>query len=436
MGAFKRILRGQITRFRCRNAIEEIQSELEMSPDRKTRECIDLRSFPIYIDVFSVDVISSGSRSFSDRTYDINYLTDQKLDAAYVSKYDEELLSSYELPKSIYSLEMFLATDRGHDEDVITIIGCPKKGSGVRVKWVPFGILAEAAITRLLICTSLIISSPSFSMTDCKKLCAVVEKSKFRLWKNIRSLLVTGTSMGPSGLLKLLSLGIQNLRILNITSTGINHRFGDYIGSQCNCSGSNSKSNLVKLYIDSEPLFGDRGCVKLMKHILQNSQLQVLSLTNCNLGSRSAALFGKYCSTSPSLTVLTLTGNNLRRDDSLTILRAVANRGSKGCLRTVNLQDQEIRLTHEEVAFLETIVKKMTTSIKLCSTLLPKEEDVLYSVAVNVEAERLAISAEEVFAEKENLRIQDIILKTSYLDKDAFESITSGTHCFTKTVYI
>jgi hypothetical protein len=445
MKSLKRIFRGQLTRLRCRNAIEEIQTELELSPDAKMRECIDVRTHPIFVDVFSVDFINSGSRVFSDSTYDFNYRTDQRLAAAYVSKYDSESSTTTgcsiinDLPKSIYGLEMFLATDRGHDEDVITIIGCPRKGSGVRVKWVPFGMLAEAAVSRLLVCSSLVITSPSFSMTDCKKLCAAVEKSKYRLWKNIRSLLVKGTCMGPSGLSKIIELGMQNLRILNITSVGITHHFGDYIGGPCR-SDKNSgqvKSSILKLYIDSEPLFGDRGCVKLMKHLLFNTELQLLSLTNCKLGSRSAILFAKYCATSTSLRVLTLTENNMKREDCLSILRAVANRGSKGCLRTVNLQDQEPKLTHAEAVFIDSMVKKMTSSIKLYSTLLPaNNEDALYSQVLDIEAEVSSLIDEEEFSATENRRIKDIISKTSYEDTDAFQSIVTGVSCFTKTVYI
>lgn len=444
MKSLKRIFRGQLTRLRCRNAIEEIQTELELSPDAKTRECIDIRIYPIFVDVFSVDFINSGSRVFSDSTYDFNYRTDQRLGAAYVSKYDSESSTSTsysisnDLPKSIYGLEMFLATDRGHDEDVITIIGCPRKGSGVRVKWVPFGMLAEAAVSRLLVCSSLVITSPSFSMTDCKKLCAVVEKSKHRLWKNIRCLLVKGTCMGPSGLSKIIELGMQNLQTLNITSVGITHHFGDYIGGPCRSdktSEGHSKSSISKLYIDSEPLFGDRGCVKLMKHLQFNTELQTLSLTNCKLGSRSAILFAKYCATSTSLRVLTLTENNMKREDCLSILRAVANRGSKGCLRTVNLQDQEPKLTHAEVVFIDIMVKKMTSSIKLYSTLLPADEDALYSV-LDIEAEASKLIDEEVFAATKNQRIKDIISKTSYEDTDAFQKIVAGVNCFTKTVYI
>lgn len=81
---------------------------------------------------------------------------------------------------------------------------------------VPFGIVSDEGIARLLCCSSLIISSPSFSLTDAGRLCGVVEKSKRRLWKNIRSFYAYGTIMGPDGLKEILQLGMSNFQILSI----------------------------------------------------------------------------------------------------------------------------------------------------------------------------------------------------------------------------
>ena len=90
------------------------------------------------------------------------------------------------------------------------------------MQWIPFGVLPASAVQRLLSCSVLVVTSPSFSMNDSKRLCRIARQrcERFnskeypeqwggqggRLWDNVRSLVVYGTRMGPSGLLGLVQV--------------------------------------------------------------------------------------------------------------------------------------------------------------------------------------------------------------------------------------
>ena len=58
--------------------------------------------------------------------------------------------------------------------------------------------------------------------------------------------------------------------------------------------GSKNMSMLIKLHIDSEAKFGDRGCKKLRDHLLLCASLKTLSLTYCGLTARAMKVYAQY----------------------------------------------------------------------------------------------------------------------------------------------
>jgi hypothetical protein len=65
-------------------------------------------------------------------------------------------------------------------------------------------------------------------------------------WNRLRSLIVYGTRMGPSGLRHIIDLGVSHLQTLTIGQTGMTHHFGGQIGQ--------FSSHLISLDLDLEPL--------------------------------------------------------------------------------------------------------------------------------------------------------------------------------------
>ena len=57
------------------------------------------------------------------------------------------------------------------EEDIISFISLHSVINDPTKQWVPFGILPESEIRRIIQCTVLVITSPSFSLTDIKRLC-------------------------------------------------------------------------------------------------------------------------------------------------------------------------------------------------------------------------------------------------------------------------
>ena len=588
MSSFQNILRGQTVRRRCRRFIEEIQTEIDATPDPSLRVAIDMRHMPLAIDACNVDVISSGSRSYSDCPSAMNFETEDKLSltygkdipkysssttpsrgskintsqnnnksdshvanrntplsasaASYVKSpsttssatsvgvekssigldniaYTESSSSIIEAdnntntmapPRSIYSLEMFLATDRGKNEDVISVIGCPSLKSNTRIKWVPFGILADEGISRLLMCSSLIISSHSFSLTDCLRLIEVVQQSKNRLWKNIRHLSVFGTQMGPDGMKGLLQLGVSNLNTLTITNVGITHHFGDIIGSylenenimNANVAttgelhedrednlwpssasssvippyppsdvgslqgsegvevldhendvtssdrgstmlsgskyieniGSKNMSMLTKLHIDSEAKFGDRGCKKLCDHLLLCASLKTLSLTYCGLTARAMKSLCAVCMKSKTLKTLKFTGNKFKKQDCINLIVIIANKGSRGSVATINLQSQSPPLSAKDELYIMKWISDKDVPMKVYGSAVP--EDVMYKRKIDLKDEMIKFEKSINFDDTENLRIKRVIENTPYHDAENFQSIVSGSNCFTKTLFL
>lgn len=74
------------------------------------------------------------------------------------------------------------------------------------------GIMPDVEIERLLKCTVLVITSPSFGMQDSRRLSSIAVGDLNR-WLNIRSMMVFGTRMGESGLNMLLSLGVSHFQV-------------------------------------------------------------------------------------------------------------------------------------------------------------------------------------------------------------------------------
>lgn len=278
---------------------------------------------------------------------------------------------------------------RGNGEDVFSLISQKSVSSDPSVQWIPFGLIYDAAIYRILTCTVLAITSPSFSMNDSKRLCAIAKQpiphseewephqrqgggpdnivSPKVMWDNIRSLIIYGTKMGPSGMLAMMRLGITNLHTLSIGYTGITHIFGNVIGKQLmnkppkmpytatikmlsrtDISYQPFACHLRKLYIDSEHKLEDRGAIDLFKCLQYNDSLRIISIRNCGLTKRSAVAFARYLGVNQSLEVAILNDNLFTADDVLTIVRAVANKGIKSRLQYVSLKGLDPALTREQ----------------------------------------------------------------------------------------
>ncbi|CAE7394647.1 unnamed protein product, partial [Symbiodinium microadriaticum] len=243
-------------------------------------------------------------------------------------------------------------TENNPDEDVLSFISYLSVKADRTKQWVPFGILPDREIARALQCTVLVVTSPSFSVQDSKRFCTVAAKSDN--WKRIRSLFIYGTIMGPSGLKNFMDLGVANMKSLTIGQTRMSHHFGGYIGSQlmdvqaisCNVRSQSLPQtirldvSLQKIYIEQEPLFGDRGMESLLKCLQFNSTVKILALRACNITNRGATACGRFIGNSNSIEIINLGENLLSREGYLSIVRSVATRGARGKLRHVSLKEQ------------------------------------------------------------------------------------------------
>ena len=208
--------------------------------------------------------------------------------------------------------------DSNPDEDVISFISYFSVRADSSKQWVPFGILPDREIARTLQCTVLVVTSPSFSVQDSKRFCTVAAETE--CWRRIRSLFIYGTIMGPSGLKNFVDLGLAHLKSLTIGQTRMTHHFGGFIGGQLmdlqrsvvSTSAASATRNiqsqilpetvtqglsvcLQKIYIEQEPLFGDRGVEALLKCLQLNSTVQILALRACSITNRGAVACGREC---------------------------------------------------------------------------------------------------------------------------------------------
>ncbi len=284
-----------------------------------------------------------------------------------------------EMSNSKYSrrdLEQYITKSINSGEDIISLLSYKSTMQDPSVQWIPFGICPDEAIKRLLTCTVLAITSPSFSMNDSKRLCNIARKSykltdnKASLWSNIKSLLLYGTKMGPSGILGFLNLGIAKLTNLSIGFTGITHHCTAIIGKQL---FDKNTPLLIKLSIEGERIMGDRGAVELLKLLQYNNTLKLLTLRDCALSSRTAIAFARYIVINQSLQVGNLNDNKFDYNNILTVLRAVSNKGAKGVLKSVSLTGQSYHLCTTELLKINEMAQDM--SVRIVSPDLPVHDE-------------------------------------------------------------
>ncbi len=132
------------------------------------------------------------------------------------------------VPRTVHELEQYLL--EAPNEDVLTIISRRAIHADPTTRWVPFCILPDAAIARLLCCSLLSITSPSFGPMDAHRVSQVSNKSQHRLWANLRALSLYETSLGDEGLITLLQLPSPALKALSFSNTNCSHHVADFIG--------------------------------------------------------------------------------------------------------------------------------------------------------------------------------------------------------------
>ena len=245
---------------------------------------------------------------------------------------------------------------RNPDDDVISFVSYLSVKDDATKQWIPFGVLPEREIVRLVQCTVLILSSPSFSMQDCKRMTFVIKKSAMDSWFRLKSLFIGGTRIGMSGLRDILNLGISHMKSLTFSHTKMTHFFGEYLGNQLISSElvqrikTNSKLpqtidiktniKLKKLYIENEFNFGDRGFNALLRCLQVNTSLEILIVRNCNVTNRGAQSCARYIGVSNSIQIINIAENLIDYEGYVTVMTAVASRGFRGSLQKVYLTQQ------------------------------------------------------------------------------------------------
>jgi hypothetical protein len=297
---------------------------------------------------------SQSQSQSQDNTHNNTARSDLSVDSSSASA---SLPSSSRFTGKKYSSEVIREfAARNPDEDVISFVSYLSVKDDSTKQWLPFGVLPEREIIRLVQCTVLILSSPSFSMQDCKRMTYIIKQNAMDSWKRLKSLFVGGTRIGMSGLRDLLSLGIFHMQSLTFSNTNMTHFFGEYLGEQLISSElvkrirNNSKLpqtidiktniKLKKLYIENESNFGDRGFNALVRCLQVNTSLEILIVRNCNVTNRGAQSCARYIGVSNTIEIINLTENLIDRDGYLNVITAVASRGFRGSLKKVYLANQ------------------------------------------------------------------------------------------------
>ena len=199
-------------------------------------------------------------------------------------------------------------------------------------------------------------------------------------WMNIRSLIVGRTSMGPLGLLKLLKLGITHLESLAINGVGMRGVFGEIIGKAFIpldfhhltknsrygylAAATSTSTTIMKIFIEEEPKFGDSGFTELVKYLQYCPSLRVLVVRRCMLSSKSTKAAARLVSVGPSLEDVVLNGNRFSSRDCRLMLTSVANRGARGRLQRVSVEDQDPPLSKNDVLELYQLGCKLSVRVE------------------------------------------------------------------------
>ena len=246
-------------------------------------------------------------------------------------------------------------------EDVTSLLSVRSVLDDPTVRWVPFCVLDDEAVERLLTATALMLTAQSFGVMDCMRVAYVVRachsrdkdrdrdrdngQGGGRVWTSLRSLFVQGTRMGPRGFGILMSLGLGHLHTLSLSGLGLLPSVGAELGKLLANALPNTTHTattvLSKLYIESEPKFGTRGVIALCKYLQYNTTLRVVSLRDNRLKRDCVQAIAAYLSLSTALEVLHLSDNPLRLADCRVLLRSVANKGLKGSFRGLYLKGMD-----------------------------------------------------------------------------------------------
>lgn len=327
---------------------------------------------------------------------------------------------------------------RNPDEDVISFVSYMSVKDDSTKQWIPFGILPEREIIRLVQCTVLILSSPSFSMQDCKRMTTIIKKYSLDSWKRLKSLFVGGTRMGISGLRDLLELGIDHMQSLTFSNTGMNHFFGQDLGAQLISKElvqrikSNSKLpqtidvkttvKLKKLYIENEKFFGDRGFNALVKNLQVNISLEILVVRNCNVSNRGAQSCARYIGVSNTIQIINITENLIDREGYLNVMHAVGSRGFRGSLQKVYMAHQSPGYkNHDE------LVELFTRGTELGITM--ESDEMTARELTHIEMMRVRDT------DKEDIQHMHNVFK-QILEDDRVEKEQILTNSFKKIIYL
>lgn len=250
-------------------------------------------------------------------------------------------------------LESHVASAHLSGEDIISLVSLRSVKDDPSLRWIPFAILPNPAIARLLTCTALVITSPSFCFHDIQRIVYMCKRFP-HLWMNIRSLFVYGTSLNRGrGLSNLLNLGFVNMHTLSIGQLGITATFGTLLGDLLIDTSEQKKrktpSSLTKLYIEDEHSFGDAGMINLVKRLQFNSSMRLLSVRNCKLTKKSSGDLSRYVGVSANLEILNVNDNLFNEACCRQFLRAVANKGIKGNFSALHCTGTQPALSHEQV---------------------------------------------------------------------------------------
>ena len=282
--------------------------------------------------------LGSHSASFSQKSTSHTHKKSVPISSA--------LLTQEELEAYVKS-----ATETG--EDVVSLVSLKSVQDDPAMRWVPFCVLPNPAIARVLTCTVLVITSPSFSVYDSQRIVYMCKRFP-HLWANLRSLFVYGTSLRRGhGLTNMLSLGFVNMHTLSLGHLGLNSSFGEFLGDLLADSHPKKKrctpSSLTKLYIEDEKSLGDTGISLLVKKLQYNTSLRVLSVRNCHLTKKSSNAIARYVGVSSSLEVLNVNDNCFSLACCRQFLTTVANKGVKGNFSALHCTGNHPKLSHDEV---------------------------------------------------------------------------------------
>jgi len=266
-------------------------------------------------------------------------------------------------------------------------------------KWIPFAILPEEAVVRLLTCTVLVITSPSFALQESMRIVYQCMKLT-HLWSNIKALHIYGTKLANGrGLQNLIKLGLHDMHTLTIGHTGVSSSFGQFIGNMLMDMKSKVKApSLTKLYIENEPRFGIRGTVELSKALQFNSSLRILSIRRCGLNHNAVSSLSILVSLSTHLEILNVNDNNFSYADCRQLMHAVANKGVKGNFRSLYCIGTKPKLKSSDLEVLlgeglrinvNVISGELDTGGVGFRKVLTKEKDLLEQKGIDIEQTKM-----------------------------------------------